>query len=171
MYMLIDATAISKQLPSAADMQGWCWRGCIHSGECAKSAVGGSCIVEPLCACSCLAGQHKCDNLFLQRGAAPHQLTTFAAVLCPAFAASHHYHHHNPTHYNHTRSSLQQTAAPWWAWIGGVLGAYYVIVNISFAYKLGAGTAVSVFVCSQLGCSIVLDLAGLVGFQKRAFSW
>jgi uncharacterized membrane protein YdcZ (DUF606 family) len=61
--------------------------------------------------------------------------------------------------------------APWWAWIGGVLGAYYVIVNISFAYKLGAGTAVAVFVCSQLGMSIVLDLTGLVGFQKRAFSW
>jgi uncharacterized membrane protein YdcZ (DUF606 family) len=52
-----------------------------------------------------------------------------------------------------------------------VLGAYYVIVNISFAYKLGAGTAVAVFVCSQLGMSIVLDLTGLVGFQKRAFSW
>jgi transporter family-2 protein len=55
--------------------------------------------------------------------------------------------------------------------VGGVLGAYYVIVNIIFALKLGAGTAVSVFVCSQLAMSIVLDLTGLVGFQKRAFSW
>jgi hypothetical protein len=61
--------------------------------------------------------------------------------------------------------------APWWSWIGGVLGAYYVIVNIIFAYKLGAGTAISVFVCSQLSMSIILDLTGLVGFQKRAFSW
>jgi transporter family-2 protein len=61
--------------------------------------------------------------------------------------------------------------APWWAWIGGALGAYYVVINITFAYRLGAGTAVAVFVCSQLCTSIVLDLTGLVGFQKRAFSW
>lgn len=52
-----------------------------------------------------------------------------------------------------------------------MLGAFYVVVNITFAYKLGAGTAVAVFVCSQLCTSIVLDLTGLVGFQKRAFSW
>lgn len=61
--------------------------------------------------------------------------------------------------------------APWWSWVGGPLGAYYVVINIIFALKLGAGTAVSVFVCSQLAMSIVLDLTGLVGFQKRAFSW
>jgi uncharacterized membrane protein YdcZ (DUF606 family) len=68
-------------------------------------------------------------------------------------------------------SHLFVPGAPWWSWVGGVLGAYYVIVNICFAQKLGSGTAVAVFVCSQLCMSVVLDLTGLVGFQKRAFSW
>jgi len=67
----------------------------------------------------------------------------------------------------HAVAAALYAGAPWWAWIGGVLGAYYVVINISFAYKLGAGTAVAVFVCSQLGMSVVLDLTGLVGFQKR----
>lgn len=71
----------------------------------------------------------------------------------------------------HAVAAALYAGAPWWAWIGGVLGAYYVVINISFAYKLGAGTAVAVFVCSQLGMSVVLDLTGLVGFQKRTFSW
>lgn len=62
-------------------------------------------------------------------------------------------------------------AAPWWSWIGGALGAYYVIIVIIFAQKLGAGTLVAIFVCAQLITSIVLDLTGLVGFSRRVFSW
>ncbi|WIA34631.1 hypothetical protein OEZ86_012948 [Tetradesmus obliquus] len=63
------------------------------------------------------------------------------------------------------------SSAPWWAWIGGALGAYYVVVVIIFAQKLGAGTLVAIFVCAQLITSIVLDLTGLVGFARRVFSW
>lgn len=51
------------------------------------------------------------------------------------------------------------------------MGAYYVVVVIIFAQKLGAGTLVGIFVCAQLITSIVLDLTGLVGFAKRVFSW
>lgn len=61
--------------------------------------------------------------------------------------------------------------APWWSWTGGVLGAFYVVVVIVFAHKLGAGTIVAIFVCAQLSTSIILDLIGLVGFSKRLFSW
>eukprot|EP00879_Flechtneria_rotunda_P012564 GHRR01013119.1.p1 GENE.GHRR01013119.1~~GHRR01013119.1.p1 ORF type:complete len:234 (+),score=52.55 GHRR01013119.1:190-891(+) len=68
-------------------------------------------------------------------------------------------------------SAAGVAAVPWWAWIGGVLGAYYVVVVILFAQKLGAGTLVAVFVCSQLVTSCVLDLAGIVGFKRHAFSW
>jgi uncharacterized membrane protein YdcZ (DUF606 family) len=55
---------------------------------------------------------------------------------------------------------IHTTAAPWWAWIGGALGAYYVVIVIIFAQKLGAGTLVAIFVCAQLITSIVLDLTG-----------
>jgi transporter family-2 protein len=60
---------------------------------------------------------------------------------------------------------------PWWQWLGGILGAFHVLVNIAFALRLGSGTSVAVFVCVQLSTSIVLDLVGVVGFTKRAFSW
>jgi uncharacterized membrane protein YdcZ (DUF606 family) len=55
---------------------------------------------------------------------------------------------------------IDHAAAPWWAWIGGALGAYYVVVVIIFAQKLGAGTLVAIFVCAQLITSVVLDLTG-----------
>ena len=51
------------------------------------------------------------------------------------------------------------------------MGGYYIIINIIFARKLGAGTLVAVFVCAQLTGSIALDLTGLVGFMRREFSW
>jgi transporter family-2 protein len=31
-------------------------------------------------------------------------------------------------------------AAPWYAWCGGILGAYYVIINILTVPRLGAAT-------------------------------
>lgn len=71
----------------------------------------------------------------------------------------------------HLFTSVACAGAPLWTWIGGPLGAYYVIIVIIFAQKLGAGTLVAIFVCAQLIASIVLDLTGLVGFQRREFSW
>lgn len=35
---------------------------------------------------------------------------------------------------------FRSLAAPWYAWCGGILGAYYVIINILTVPRLGAAT-------------------------------
>lgn len=59
---------------------------------------------------------------------------------------------------------------PWWAWIGGFLGAFNIAVSIYLAPKLGAvALAVSV-VCGQLIASLFYDQYGLVGYPKIEIS-
>lgn len=62
-------------------------------------------------------------------------------------------------------------AVPWWGWLGGLLGAFYVVCTIFFAQILGAGVLTSIFVTSQLITSILLDYYGIVGFEKRKLRW
>jgi transporter family-2 protein len=59
---------------------------------------------------------------------------------------------------------------PWWAWIGGFLGAFNIAVSIYLAPKLGAvALAVSV-VCGQLLASLFYDHYGLAGYPKIEIS-
>ena len=39
--------------------------------------------------------------------------------------------------------SRKAGAAPWWVWIGGLLGAFYVLGSVVTAPKLGAATLVA----------------------------
>jgi hypothetical protein len=60
---------------------------------------------------------------------------------------------------------------PWWAWVGGPLGAFYVAVAIIYAPVLGAATLMALFVTCQLATAVVLDALGWVGFPKRPLHW
>ncbi|GAA5815484.1 hypothetical protein MFLAVUS_008996 [Mucor flavus] len=60
--------------------------------------------------------------------------------------------------------------APWYAWIGGILGAYYVIINILTVPRLGAATVLSVFVCAQIIMACLIDHFALVGVAKRTYT-
>ncbi|KAI9252822.1 hypothetical protein BDA99DRAFT_173901 [Phascolomyces articulosus] len=60
--------------------------------------------------------------------------------------------------------------APWYSWIGGILGTYYVIVNIFTVTQMGAGVVLSVFVCSQVITACIMDHFGIAGIQKRKFT-
>ncbi|KAG2449633.1 hypothetical protein HYH02_005166 [Chlamydomonas schloesseri] len=62
-------------------------------------------------------------------------------------------------------------AVPWWAWVGGFLGAWYVAVVIIFAPVLGAATLMALFVCCQLATAVLLDSMGWVGFKQRPLHW
>lgn len=57
--------------------------------------------------------------------------------------------------------------APWWAWIGGVLGAAYVSMTIIAAPKLGAVMLLAATVGGQLIGSMIVDHYGLLGFAVR----
>ncbi len=60
--------------------------------------------------------------------------------------------------------------APWWAWIGGLLGAVFVMGMLMFAQKLGAGVFTGVSVTAAVVASLALDHFGLVGFKEHAIN-
>jgi bacterial/archaeal transporter family-2 protein len=62
------------------------------------------------------------------------------------------------------------TAAPWWAWTGGLLGAIFVVTIAWLAPTLGAATLLSVAIAGQMTFALVLDHYGLVGFPQRPMS-
>ena len=67
--------------------------------------------------------------------------------------------------------SLSSVAgAPWWGWLGGVLGAVYAVTTVLLARELGAATLTALVVTGQLLCSVVLDHFGWVGFAEHAAS-
>ena len=60
--------------------------------------------------------------------------------------------------------------APWWVWVGGAFGAFYVVASIVAAPRLGAATVVAVIVAGQSITSLVVDHYGWVGFEPRHVS-
>lgn len=52
--------------------------------------------------------------------------------------------------------------APWWAWTGGLLGAFLVAASIVLTPRLGAATTVTFIVAGQILASIILDHFGLL---------
>jgi transporter family-2 protein len=62
-------------------------------------------------------------------------------------------------------------AAPWWSWLGGMLGAFFVAVTVILAYKLGATGMMAWLIAGQLIGSVLLDHTGAIGFAVREASW
>jgi transporter family-2 protein len=60
--------------------------------------------------------------------------------------------------------------SPWWIWLGGVVGASYITVTITFSGKLGAAGWLGVVVTGQILTSVLLDHYGLLGFQVHTVS-
>ena len=58
-------------------------------------------------------------------------------------------------------------AAPWWVWIGGLLGAFYVLGSVVTAPRLGAAALVALILAGQAVASLTVDHFGLVGFQEN----
>jgi transporter family-2 protein len=58
--------------------------------------------------------------------------------------------------------------APWWVWVGGLLGAFYVLGSVVAAPKLGAATLVAVILAGQAVASLLVDHYGWVGFDEQA---
>src|SRR5436309_2263871 len=57
--------------------------------------------------------------------------------------------------------------APWWALIGGLLGAVYVSVALVAVRTLGASGLTAVVITGQLAISVVIDRFGLLGIAKQ----
>jgi transporter family-2 protein len=57
--------------------------------------------------------------------------------------------------------------APWWALVGGLLGAVYVTVALVAVRTLGASGLTAVVITGQLVISVVIDRFGLVGVARQ----
>jgi transporter family-2 protein len=62
------------------------------------------------------------------------------------------------------------SAAPWWAWVGGFIGATYVSMGIFVAPKVGTVTLLGAVLVGQVTGSLVVDHFGLVGISPRPVS-
>ncbi|WP_166397163.1 DMT family transporter [Rubrobacter marinus] len=62
-----------------------------------------------------------------------------------------------------TPTSLQSLSqAPWWAWAGGFLGAFFVFSSVVLTPRLGAAATFGFIIAGQMITSIVLDQFGLL---------
>lgn len=56
---------------------------------------------------------------------------------------------------------------PWWALIGGMLGAFYVTVALVTVRTLGLSSLTAIVVSGQLAIAVVVDRFGLLGIAKQ----
>lgn len=63
--------------------------------------------------------------------------------------------------------SDQVSGAPWWVWVGGLLGAFYVVGSVVTAPRLGAATLVALILAGQAIASLLVDQFGWVGFPEH----
>ncbi|HEY9889316.1 MAG TPA: DMT family transporter [Candidatus Obscuribacterales bacterium] len=59
---------------------------------------------------------------------------------------------------------------PWWAFVGGLLGAIFVSLNTLIIPKLGLTTTTLTVVCSQMTMSLVVDQFGWFGVPTHALN-
>jgi bacterial/archaeal transporter family-2 protein len=57
--------------------------------------------------------------------------------------------------------------APWWALLGGLLGAMYVSVALVAVRTLGASGLSAVVIAGQLAISVAIDRFGLLGLPRQ----
>lgn len=62
-------------------------------------------------------------------------------------------------------------AAPWWIWLGGLMGAFYVLVVIWAVPTLGVASTVAALVLGQLVAALCLDAVGAFGLPIQPVSW
>ena len=54
---------------------------------------------------------------------------------------------------------------PWWAWLGGAFGAFYIFTMLTMADKLGAAIFQAVTVTAAIVTSLAMDHYGWMGFE------
>ena len=62
-------------------------------------------------------------------------------------------------------------AVPWWAWLGGLLGAFYVASSTIVAAELGATTLLGLALVGQLTTALVIDHYGWLGLPENPITW
>jgi transporter family-2 protein len=61
-------------------------------------------------------------------------------------------------------------AVPWYAWLGGLYGAFFVVVAAFGAPRIGVGPLLTAVIAGQLIGAILLDHYGLLGLSRQPVS-
>lgn len=67
-------------------------------------------------------------------------------------------------------SREQLATVPWWAWMGGLLGALYVATATFAGPRIGALLLLALTFSGQLVGSMLVDHFGLLGFPQQTIS-
>jgi bacterial/archaeal transporter family-2 protein len=62
------------------------------------------------------------------------------------------------------------TQMPWWAPLGGLIGAFAVVAGLLFVSKVGAGAFAGLTITANILMSLAIDQYGLFGMQMHALS-
>src|ERR1700727_554894 len=62
------------------------------------------------------------------------------------------------------------SAMPWWAPLGGLVGAFAVVAGLLFVNKVGAGSYAGLTITANILMSLVIDKFGLFGMNTHALS-
>lgn len=62
------------------------------------------------------------------------------------------------------------SATPWWAWTGGMMGAYFVVMALTLVPVMGAASYLTAMVLGQLLASAVIDHYGHLGLMAQPIS-
>jgi transporter family-2 protein len=53
--------------------------------------------------------------------------------------------------------------SPWWIWVGGLIGATYILLSIVLVPRLGAALLLASIVVGQMAASLLIDHHGWLG--------
>ncbi len=55
------------------------------------------------------------------------------------------------------------TSVPWWQWLGGVLGGFYVLVIVMNVPRFGVASTITMIIVGQMLMGLLIDHFGLFG--------
>jgi transporter family-2 protein len=61
----------------------------------------------------------------------------------------------------------QLKSVPWYAWLGGFYGAFFVAIAAFGAPRVGVGVLLTAAIAGQLAAALVLDHFGLLGLDRH----
>lgn len=62
-------------------------------------------------------------------------------------------------------------SVPWWYWLGGILGAWYVWASLWSVPRIGVVTLAAALIFGQLMAALVIDSLGMAGLSVRELGW
>ncbi|MGE8077745.1 DMT family transporter [Peribacillus loiseleuriae] len=68
--------------------------------------------------------------------------------------------------YTNIKEPIKQSA-PWWIWIGGILGGSYVLINVYLVDQIGNGQTVILALFGQITGSLMVEQFGLLNSLKN----